>query len=146
MPMSPLQSFRSLSDSNLRRLDCLLNRLFRRRSKLRVTGIFKESTGDLWKSIPDRWIPLTKEQSRRNISIWWRYHLCKLFSSLRMCACCCIMRSSIQTLTVIFLSRVNIQSEDLRIHIDWTWFTVIHNYVISPSWEKMISNCVYGLS
>ena len=49
--------------SNHRRLDCLLNRLFRRRSKKtskpRVTGpLWGESTGD-------RWIPLAKGQYPR---------------------------------------------------------------------------------
>ena len=46
--------------SNDRRLDCLLNRLFRLKSKeaskLHVTGLCEEE------STSDRWIPLTKGQ------------------------------------------------------------------------------------
>ena len=49
--------------SNHRCLDCLLNRLFRRRSKktwkFRVTGL---SEGNPPMSTGDRWIPLTKGQ------------------------------------------------------------------------------------
>ena len=62
--------------SNHRRLDCLLNRLFRRRSKktskLRVTGLCE---GDS---------PLTGEflaqraSNAENLSIWWRHHDYKL--------------------------------------------------------------------
>ena len=48
---------------------CLLNHLFRRRSKktskLRVTGLCE---------FPARWIPRTKDQLRGNVSIWWRHH------------------------------------------------------------------------
>ena len=54
--------------SNHQRLDCLLNRLFKRRSKkisrLRVIGLCGGH----------RWIPHTKGQWRGNISIWWRHH------------------------------------------------------------------------
>ena len=58
--------------SNRRRLDCLLNRLFRRRSKkiskLRVTGLWEGNS------------PVTGEFSTErsiyaeNVSIWWRHH------------------------------------------------------------------------
>ena len=55
--------------SNHRRLDCLLNRLFRRRfkktSKLRVTGLCEEIspvTGEF---------PAQRASNAENISIWW---------------------------------------------------------------------------
>ena len=51
---------------------CLLNRLFRRRSKktskLRVTGLCAGNS-------PDRWIPRTKACNAENVSIWWRHHV-----------------------------------------------------------------------
>ena len=56
--------------SNHRRLDCLLNRLFRCRSKkaskLRVTGRCEgnESSGD----------PSQRACNAENVSIWWRHH------------------------------------------------------------------------
>ena len=57
--------------SNHRRLDCLLNFFFRRRSKktskLRVTGICEENspvTGEF----PIQWV-----SNAENISIWWRH-------------------------------------------------------------------------
>ena len=55
--------------SNQRQLDCLFNRLFRLTSnkhETRVTDrLWRESTGD-------RWIPLTKGQSRWNFFMAWR--------------------------------------------------------------------------
>ena len=58
--------------SNHQPHDCLLNRLFRRRSKksskLRVTDpLCGEFTGS-------RWIPRTKASDEENVSIWWRHH------------------------------------------------------------------------
>ena len=57
---------------NQRRLDCLLIRLFRRRSKkaskLRVIGLCKENspvTGEF---------PAQKASNAENVSIWWRHH------------------------------------------------------------------------
>ena len=56
------------------RLDCLLSRLFQRRSKKtsmhRVTGLCDGNppTGD-------RWISFTKGQQRGNVSIWWRHNI-----------------------------------------------------------------------
>ena len=59
------------SVSNHQPHDCLLNCLFRRRSKktskLRVTGLCGELSGD-------RWIPHTNGPQRGNVSIWWRHH------------------------------------------------------------------------
>ena len=58
--------------SNHQPHDCLPNRLFRPRSrktsKLCVTGLCEEFTGD-------RWIPRTKASNAENISIWWRHHI-----------------------------------------------------------------------
>ena len=58
--------------SNHRRLDCLLNRLFRRRSKKtskhRVTGLCEGNsrvTGEF---------PAQKASNAENISIWWRHY------------------------------------------------------------------------
>ena len=65
--------------SNHRRLDCLLNRLFRRRSKktlkTRHWPLWGEFTGD-------QWIPRTKGQWRANVSIWWRHRAKKYSSSV----------------------------------------------------------------
>ena len=50
---------------------CLLNRLFRRRSKktskLRVTAL-------VWGIHRDRWIPAQRASYAENVSIWWRHH------------------------------------------------------------------------
>ena len=58
--------------SNHRRLDCLLNRLFRCRSKktskLPVTGLCEGNspvTGDF---------PAQRTSNAKNVSIWWRHH------------------------------------------------------------------------
>ena len=58
--------------SNNRRIDCLLNRLFRHRSektsKLRVTGLCEGNppvTGGF---------PSQKDNNAENASIWWRHH------------------------------------------------------------------------
>ena len=58
--------------SNHRRLDCLLNRLFRCRSKktskLRVTGLYEGNspvTGEF---------PAQRASNAENVSIWWRHH------------------------------------------------------------------------
>ena len=48
--------------------DCLQNRLFGRRSKLRVTGVCAGNspvTGE---------IPAQRASNAENISIWWRHH------------------------------------------------------------------------
>ena len=58
--------------SNHQRFDCLLNRLFRRRSKktskLRVTGLCEGNspvTGEF---------PAPRASNAENVSIWWRHH------------------------------------------------------------------------
>ena len=73
-PFSPLQWCHNKRDgvSNHRRLDCLVNLLFRRRSKktskLHVTGLCEGNS------------PVTggfctqKASNAENISIWWRHH------------------------------------------------------------------------
>ena len=65
--------------ANLRRLHCLLNRLFRRRSKttskLRVTGLCEGNspvTGEF---------PSQRASNAENSSIWWRHHACLLTAS-----------------------------------------------------------------
>ena len=58
---------------NHRRLDCLLNRLFRRRSrkmsKLRVTGLCE------WNPPGTGEFPLRRASNAKNVSIWWRHHV-----------------------------------------------------------------------
>ena len=60
--------------SNHQPRDCLLNRLFRRRStktsKLRVTGLCEGNspvTGEF---------PAQRSSNAENVSIWWRHHEC----------------------------------------------------------------------
>ena len=59
------------SVSNHQPHDCLLNRLFRRRSKktskLRVTGLCAGNS-------PTGEFPLQMVSSAENVSIWWRHH------------------------------------------------------------------------
>ena len=69
------------SVSNHQPQDCLLNRLFRRRSKktskLRVTGLYEGNsprTGEF---------PAQMASNAENISIWWRHHVCMKISRLR---------------------------------------------------------------
>ena len=58
--------------SNHRLLDCLLNRLFRRRrkkiSKFCVTGLCE------WKSPVTDGFPSQRVSNAENVSIWWRHH------------------------------------------------------------------------
>ena len=58
--------------SNHQRLDCLLIRLFRRRSKkaskLRVTGLCEEN------SPVTGVFPAQRASNAENVSIWWRHH------------------------------------------------------------------------
>ena len=58
--------------SNHQPRDCLLNRLFRRRSKkaskLRVTGLFEESTSSTVE------FPAQRASNAENVPIWWRLH------------------------------------------------------------------------
>ena len=58
--------------SNHRRYDCLLNRVFRRRSrkisKLRATGLCT------WNSLVTGEFPAQKASYADNVSIWWRHH------------------------------------------------------------------------
>ena len=65
--------------SNYRRLICLVNRLFRRRSKktskLRVTGLCERNstvTGEF---------PAQRASNAENVSIWWRHHVSSSLSS-----------------------------------------------------------------
>ena len=64
--------YESFGISNHRRLDCLVNRLFRHRSKqtskLRVTGLFE---GD--PPVTDEF-PAQRTSNAENVSIWWRHH------------------------------------------------------------------------
>ena len=66
--------------SNHRRLDCLLNRLFMRRStktsKLCVTGICEGNSPVTGK------FPAQRASDAENVSIWWRHHVCRMKESL----------------------------------------------------------------
>ena len=59
--------------SNYRRFDCLLNRLFRRRSKktskLRVTGLCEGNP-----PVTDGF-PSQRASNAENVCIWWRHHV-----------------------------------------------------------------------
>ena len=59
--------------SNHRRLDCLLNRLFRRQSKktwkLHVTGLCERNPPVIGG------FPSQRATNTENVSIWWRYHV-----------------------------------------------------------------------
>ena len=61
--------------SNHQRPDCLLNGLFRRRSKNTKAHhhwpLWGEFTGDLW-------ISITRASNAENISIWWRHHVIEI--------------------------------------------------------------------
>ena len=79
-PSSPLQWRHNEHDdvSNHQLHDCLLNRLFRRRSKktpkLRVTGLCAGNsplTGEF---------PPQRASTAENVSIWWRHHLMPMFT------------------------------------------------------------------
>ena len=69
--------------SNHQPYDCLLNRLFRRRSKKtskpRVTGLCagnSPGTGEF---------PAQMASYAENVSIWWRHHDCLIFTSTIRC-------------------------------------------------------------
>ena len=63
------------SVSNHQPHDCLLNLLFRRRSKktskLRVTGLCA------WNSLVTGEVPAQMDSYAENVSIWWRHHVYK---------------------------------------------------------------------
>ena len=65
------------SVSNHQRLDCLLNRLFRRRSKktskLRVTGLCAGNSPGTDE------FPEQMASNAENVSIWWRHHVLSLY-------------------------------------------------------------------
>ena len=83
--LPPLQWRQNERDGVLyhRRLYCLLNRLFRHRSKkaskLRVTGLW---VGDLTGTGE---FPAQKASNAENVSIWWRHH--DLVTTIRMIDC-----------------------------------------------------------
>ena len=60
--------------------DCLLNRLFRRRSKktpkLPVTGLCAGNSPETDE------FPAQKASNAENVSIWWRHHVCVLLCSI----------------------------------------------------------------
>ena len=63
--------------------DCLLNRLFRRRSKktskLRVTGLCEGNSPVAGE------FPAQRASNAENVSIWWRHHGGWLLSMIRLC-------------------------------------------------------------
>ena len=62
----------AMASQNHRRLDCLLNRLFRRRSrktsKLCITGLYEGN------SLVTGEFPAQRASNAENVSIWWRHH------------------------------------------------------------------------
>ena len=68
------------SVSNHQPHDCLLNRLFRRRSKkiskLRVTGLCAGNSPETGG------FPAQMASKAENVSIWWRHHVCALRTSV----------------------------------------------------------------
>ena len=89
--------------SNHQPHDCLLNRLFKHRSKktskLRVTGLCVrgEFTGD-------RWIPRTKGSNAKKVFIWWLHHVCDKTSTSTMLT---ILRKVFTWNLDFLLSRLN---------------------------------------
>ena len=69
--------------SNHQPVDCLLDRLFRRRSKktskFRVTGLCAGNSPGTGEFAAQR------ASNSENISIWWRHHVTKLFHALKAC-------------------------------------------------------------
>ena len=69
--------------SNHERLDCLLNHLFRRRSKetskLRITGPCEGN------SQVNGEFPAQKASDVENVSIWWRHHGIMFFQYVFIC-------------------------------------------------------------
>ena len=61
-------------------LDCLVNRLFRRRSKkiskLRVTGLCDENSSIIGE------VPAQRASEEENVSIWWRPHVRSIFDGM----------------------------------------------------------------
>ena len=68
--------------SNHQPHDCLLNRLFRRRSKntskLRVTGLCAGN------SPVTREFPAQRANNAENVSIWWRHHVAEIFAAVHL--------------------------------------------------------------
>ena len=88
--------------SNQQHHNCLLNRIFRRRSKktskLRVTGLCVGNspvTGEF---------PAQMPSNAENVSIWWRHHVtCKHAHKLRVCIYVQYLCVCVQKLQAIFL-------------------------------------------
>ena len=64
------------SVSNHQPHDCLLNRLFRRRSKKHQSAASLAFVRGIHR---DRWIPRTNGHNAENVSIWWRHHVFWIF-------------------------------------------------------------------
>ena len=80
------------SVSNHQPRDCLLYRLFRRRSKktskLRVTGLCASATGEF---------PVQMASNAENVSIWWRHHAGAgnpILTAISQTSLCCRMREA----------------------------------------------------
>ena len=89
--------------SNHQPNDCLLNRLFMRRSnktpKLHATGLCEKNsrvTGGL---------PAQRTSNKENVSIWWRHHVKSLYTNGRKWCC---QHGTVGSLS--FISLINIQS------------------------------------
>ena len=109
--------------SNHRRLDSLLNCLFRRRSKktskLRYTGLCYGNlpmTGDF---------PAQRASNAENVSIWWRHHVIPSFASL------CFLLTSF-----IFMTNKKLDNWELALTILHRWgcgCQAISNQILTES-------------
>ena len=74
--------------SNHRRLDFLLNRLFRRRStktsNLRVTGLCEGNPP------VTSWLPSQRASNAENVSIWWRHHVWQIRMQIEVMPWICL--------------------------------------------------------
>ena len=121
--------------SNHQPHDCLLNRLFRCRSKktskLRVTGLCVGNSPVTGES------PTQRASNAKNVSIWWRHHDTVISSKLHMswnsCAsswhCSCILPSCSSTICPCTLQR--------NINAHWPMFTnvcvsITNTYISAP--------------
>ena len=104
--------------SNHQRLDCLLSRLFRRRSKktskLRITGLCEGNspvTGEF---------PTQRTSNAENVSIWWRH---------RVTTCCILLKVALLLTMLDHFSSVseNKEGEMIGVNKNVTYFYPNHN-------------------
>ena len=126
--------------SNHQHHDCLLNRLFRSRSKktskLRITGLCAGNspvTGEL---------PTLMASNAENVSIWWRHHVIQKNSRLRpwnaVIHTTCINPWLSRSLSSIYLPMpwlLTAQCTALGLMTSWIWFNGI-------GWGTVMACCL----